>query len=133
MGRKRQFIEMDFHSAIEQAEELEKIANNLLDLAEEDLENAGDYIAFVLLNPIAAADTVEGIRAQIRELQFFPERHELDEDSVLAELGVRRIYFKEYKIFYKIEEDTHTVFIIRIIHMRMNSRAWLYRTLGISE
>ena len=38
MGRKRQFIEMDFHSAIEQAEELEKIANNLLDLAEEDLE-----------------------------------------------------------------------------------------------
>ena len=103
------------------------------DLAEEDLENAGDYIAFVLLNPIAAEDTVKGIRTRIRELQYFPERHELDEDSVLAELGIRRFYFKEYKIFYKIEHKVHTVFIVRILHMRMNSRAWLYHTLEISE
>ena len=103
------------------------------ELAEEDLENAGDYIAFVLLNPIAAEDTVKGIRAQIRELQYFPERHELDEDSVLAELGIRRIYFKEYKIFYKIDYESGMVFIVRILHMRMNSRAWLYHTFGISE
>ena len=49
------------------------------------------------------------------------------------ELGIRRFYFKEYKIFYKIEDEIHTVFIVRILHMRMNSRAWLYRTFGISE
>ena len=59
--------------------------------------------------------------------------NELDEDSVLADLGIRRLYFKEYKIFYKIEDEIHTVFIVRILHMRMNSRAWLYRTFGISE
>ena len=103
------------------------------ELAEEDLENVGDYIAFVLLNPTAAEDTVKGIRTQIRELQYFPERYKLDEDSVLAELGVRRFHFKEYKIFYKIEDEIHTVFIVRILHMCMNSRAWLYHTFGISE
>lgn len=31
------------------------------ELAEQDLENAGDYIAFVLLNPSAAENTVKGI------------------------------------------------------------------------
>jgi len=27
------------------------------ELAEQDLENAGDYIAYILLNPIAAVDS----------------------------------------------------------------------------
>ena len=31
------------------------------ELAEQDLENAGDYIAVVLLNPSAAENTVKGI------------------------------------------------------------------------
>lgn len=37
----------------------------LTDLAAEDLENAGDYIAYQLKNPLAAVSTVEGIRKQI--------------------------------------------------------------------
>ena len=45
-------------------------------LAEEDLENAGDYIAFVLLNPVAAENTVKGIRKQVNQQQYFPESHE---------------------------------------------------------
>lgn len=57
-------------------------------LAEEDLENIGDYIAYELKNPTAAVNTVNGIRKQINSLVNFPERNELDEDEVLAELGV---------------------------------------------
>ena len=34
-------------------------------LAEEDLENAGDYIAYELKNLSAAENTVSGIRAKI--------------------------------------------------------------------
>ena len=37
-----------------------KIRTN--ELAEQDLENAGDYIAFEQLNPIAAEKIVKGIR-----------------------------------------------------------------------
>lgn len=72
----------------------------ITDLAEEDLENAGDYIAF-----------------------------ELDEDEILAELGVRKDYYKNYKIYYLISEDT--IYIVRILHMLVDSRAWLYRTFGL--
>ena len=35
----------------------------------------------------------------------------------LAELGVRKIYFKEYKIFFVIDESTKKVYVIRILHM----------------
>ena len=103
------------------------------ELAEQDLENAGDYIAFVLLNPSAAENTVKGIREQVNKLRYFPDSYELDEDPMLAELGVRKIYFKEYKIFFVIDESTKTVYVIRILHMLVDSKAWLYRTFGIVE
>lgn len=101
----------------------------ITDLAEEDLENAGDYIAYELKNPSAAENTVKGIREQINSLINFPERNERDEDETLAALGVRKDYYKNYKIYYMISEDT--VYIVRILHMLVDSRAWLYRTFGL--
>lgn len=101
----------------------------ITELTEEDLENAGDYIAFELANPSAAENTVRGIRKQINSLMDFPERNELDEDEILAESGVRKDYYKNYKIYYIISEDT--IYIVRILHMLVDSRAWLYRTFGL--
>ncbi len=66
----------------------------ITELAEMDLENIGDYIALELKNPLAAYNTVHGIRTQINSLVDFPERNELDEDEILAELGVRKDYYK---------------------------------------
>lgn len=103
----------------------------ITDLAEADLENAGDHIAYDLKNPIAAENTVKGIRKQINSLEDFPERNELDEDEILSELGVRKDYYKNYKIYYIISEDT--IYIVRILHMLVDSRAWLYRTFGLSK
>jgi plasmid stabilization system protein ParE len=104
---------------------------SISDLAEKDLENAGDYIAFVLLNPSAAKDTVKGIRAQVNKLRYYPESHELDDDPVLSELGVHKTYYKDYKIFYVIDYDANTVHVIRILHMLVDSKTWLYRTLKV--
>lgn len=101
----------------------------ITELAEQDLENAGDYIAYELKNPTAARDTVKGIRAQIDALSDFPERNELDEDELLAELGVRKDYYRNYKIYYVIDIDI--VYIVRILHMLVDSKAWLYRTFGL--
>ena len=96
----------------------------ITELAERDLENAGDYIAYELMNPIAAVNTVTGIRNQINSLSIFPERNELDEDEILAELGVRKDYYKNYKIYYII--DVNTIYIVRILHVLVDSREWLY-------
>ena len=103
----------------------------ITNLAEMDLECAGDYIAYELENPTVAVNTVRGIRKQINLLTNFPERNELDEDEFLAELGVRQDYYKNYKIYYVIEEDT--IYIVRILHMLVDSKAWLYRTFGLKK
>lgn len=101
----------------------------ITELAEEDLENAGDYIAYKLKNPSAAQNTVSEIRTKINSLVNFPERNELDEDEILAGLGVRKDYYRNYKIYYVIVEDT--IYIVRILHMLVDSKAWLYRTFGL--
>jgi plasmid stabilization system protein ParE len=101
------------------------------ELAEKDLENAGDYIAFILLNPSAAEKTIRGIREQVNKLSVYPDGHELDDDVILAKMGVRRTYFKEYKIFYVVDNERKIVNVLRILHMRVDSRRWLYQTFGI--
>lgn len=102
---------------------------SITELAEADLENAGDYIAYQLKNPSAAEKTIRGIRARIDSLVNFPERNELDEDEQLAGLGVRKDYYRNYKIYYVVEENT--IYIVRILHMLVDSKTWLYRTFGL--
>lgn len=99
----------------------------ITDLAEKDLENIGDYIAYELLNLDASINTIKGIRKKINELKHFPERNELDEDVFLAELGVRMDYYRNYKIYYVIDKGEQIVYIVRILHMLVDSRTWLYR------
>ena len=111
--------------------EMRQYQIRITELAEEDLENAGDYIAYELKNPSAAENTVSGIRAKINSLVNFPERNELDEDELLAGLGVRKDYYRNYKIYYVIEVDT--IYIVRILHMLVDSKAWLYRTFGLQS
>ena len=111
---------------------MKKYQIEITELAEQDLENAGDYIAFVLKNPAAAKNIVSGIRKQIGKLRYLPESHELDNDPVLAQQGIHKTYFKEYKIFFVINHITNTVYIIRILHMLVDSKSRLYHTLGIT-
>ncbi len=89
----------------------------LSDLAEQDLEQAADYIAFTLKNPFIAKKTVQGIRNQIDKLRSYPKAHELDDDVFLADLGIRKTYYKEYKIYYTIDDNGGIVYIVRILHM----------------
>lgn len=110
---------------------MQKYKIEITNLAEQDLEDAADYIAFHLKNPSAAVNTVRGIRKQINMLQDFPKRNELDDDPILADLGVRMDYYKNYKIYYVVEEDV--VIIVRILHMLVDSRAWLYQTFGMRD
>lgn len=110
---------------------MQKYKIEISDLAEQDLELAADYIAFELNNPSAAVGIVQGIRKQINKLQIFPERNELDDDPVLANLGIRMDFYKNYKIYYVVED--HVIIIIRILHMLVDSRAWLYRTFGLED
>lgn len=93
-----------------------------LPLAEEDIAECTDYIAYELKNVEAALNMASGFRKTINGLSRFPRRHELDEDKELAKHGIRKIYYKNYKIYFLIEEQERVVYILRIFHMLENSR-----------
>lgn len=103
------------------------------ELAEYDLEKAADYIAYVLCNPSAAISFVRGVRKKIESLEYFPERFELDEDLELAKAGVRKLFYKNYKIYYVINKHESVIYIIRILHRLENSQFQIYKTLKLKN
>ena len=56
----------------------------MLPLAEEDIMNNTDYIAFEKKAPETALELAMGFRNTIAKLEFMPKQHELDEDEELA-------------------------------------------------
>jgi len=103
----------------------------ITEYAEQDLEEIGDYIANQLKNYDSAVNMVRGLRGEINTLSIAPERHELDEDDMLAGIGVRKHYYKNYKIYYMVYEPNDAVIILRILHMLVDSKAKIYRLFGV--
>lgn len=101
----------------------------ILPLAEDDIISQTDYIAFTLKSPQTALNTSIGIRKSIDKLLHNPARHELDEDDELASLGIRKHYYKNYKIYYLIDEINQTIHILRVLHMLVDSKSVLLRML----
>lgn len=98
-----------------------------LPLAENDIADQMDYIAFELKTPETAIKMIKGFRKTIDSLSLFPQRHELDEDDELATYGIRKIYYKNYKIYFVIEEFEQTVYILRVFHMLVDSKKEIIR------
>ena len=70
---------------------------------------------------------VRGFKKVINSLSLFPQSHELDEDEELAEYGIRKTYYKNYKIYFLIDEKEQTVYILRVFHMLVDSREKILR------
>lgn len=99
----------------------------ILPLAEEDIVNQTDYIAFELKSPETAIKIAKGLRKTINNLSAFPHRHELDEDEELASYEIRKTYYKSYKIYFVIEESKQIVYILRVFHMLVDSKRKVIR------
>ncbi|MEE0421515.1 MAG: type II toxin-antitoxin system RelE/ParE family toxin [Lachnospiraceae bacterium] len=103
----------------------------ITDLAEADLNDIGDYIAFNLKTPITALQIMQGLRKEIRKLNQNPKRHKLDEDLQLASVGIRKHYYKNYTIFYLVDDRENSVLVLRILHILVDSKRALYYTLEL--
>ena len=99
----------------------------ILPLAEEDIIDQTDYIAFELKSPETALNMVSGFKKVINSLGMFPQSHELDEDEDLARYGIRKTYYKNYKIYFLIDEREQAVYILRVFHMLVDSREKILR------
>lgn len=99
----------------------------ILPLAEEDIINNTDYIAFEKQAPETALQLAMGMRNTIAKLEFMPEKHEIDEDEELAAIGIHKCYYKNYKIFFYINKEKQAVYVLRALHMLVNAKSLLLK------
>lgn len=88
--------------------------------AKSDIVDIGDYIAYTLLEPEMAYRFVTGLRSAVSTLQELPDRFALVDDQVLFSQGIHCMPYKNYYVFYEIEETMNTVIILRIGYNRRN-------------
>ena len=93
--------------------------------AEQDLQEALDYISSTLHNPAAALHLLDETEKQLQSLSDYPERNPLVRDAILAANGIRIQLIENYIAFYFIQEQTHTVSIVRFLHSKRNWTAIL--------
>ncbi|AIE83156.1 type II toxin-antitoxin system RelE/ParE family toxin [Actinotignum schaalii] len=85
-----------------------------------DITDIYEYICFTLQARVAAKDQISRIRKAILLLDFMPARHRLVEWEPGASMGVRRVPVDRYTVFYRIDEKTAVVTIIRIFYSGRN-------------
>ena len=82
--------------------------------AQDDLDTIYRYIAYTLISPDTAANMIESILKSIRSLDTLPLRNPLVDDSTWKNRGLRKLYVKNYIVFYTAEDSV--VRIIRIMY-----------------
>lgn len=88
--------------------------------AKNDIIDIGDYISYTLLEPETAYCFVAGLRSAISTLQKLPKRFALVDDRVLFTQGIHCMPYKNYYVFYEIEETMDTVIVLRVGYNRRN-------------
>lgn len=90
--------------------------------AEDDFIRNTNYLAFEKKAPDVAINLAKGLGKAIQSLQIVPQRHETDKTPKLACYNIRKQYYKNYIIFYLIDEENMIVYILRVLHKLVDSR-----------
>ncbi|WP_128895283.1 type II toxin-antitoxin system RelE/ParE family toxin [Longirhabdus pacifica] len=91
--------------------------------AENDLKEIALYIAKELKEPLIAKSLISEMKQAIMNLSTLPTRHEIVSDERLAMQGIRKLFIKNYIVFYTISDEELAVNIIRVLSHRRN---WLH-------
>lgn len=91
--------------------------------AENDLRDIVGYISAQFAARETAFRMLEAIEEAIIGLADNPQRCPLVQDERLARIGYRKLFVKNYIVFYTIDEASQVVDIERILYAR---REWRY-------
>ncbi len=81
-----------------------------------DLTDIACYIGVKLQNPDAADRLAEKIVAAVDELSDMPYRYEVYIPVKPLKYEYRKMIVDNYLIFYRVDENKHTVIIFRVIY-----------------
>ena len=83
-----------------------------------DLTELRDYIADVLFAPDTALAYIQTIRREIGSLARMPDRHRCVDQEPWRTRGVRKIIAKNFYVYYRIDEQANTVYILNVIYAK---------------
>ena len=89
-------------------------------IAQIDILTTHNYIYYNLNNPIAAKFYMENIINKIESLKHFPYR-----GVIYLDIFHRFLIYKNYLIFYEIQEKEKLIVIKRIIHKNINNNDFI--------
>lgn len=90
----------------------------LTEIAEEDMEEAFDYITQKLFNPEAAAAFADELEDKLDEICRKPKSGRLVHNPYLKRDDVRRVLVKNHIAYYLIDEEEAKVVVLRVVHNR---------------
>lgn len=93
--------------------------------AKGDLRNLFGYIYGTLLEPGIAAKQARRIVEGIRSLEEFPLRYPLYEHEPWHSRGLRCFPIDRQLVFYFVDEEAASVFIMRILYGGRDIKKWL--------
>lgn len=88
--------------------------------AKYDLLDIEYYIFVKLQNPQAARRVVDGILDVSESLREYPQRHALIKGANIQQVGIRKVSFDNYNIFYCYNDNSDIVYILRILYNRFD-------------
>lgn len=91
--------------------------------AKDDIIDIGDYISFILLEQETSQKLIKGLRSSISQLQYFPRKFPIIDDYIIKYRKIHYMPYKNYFVFYAIDDDKKRVSVLRIGH---KSRNWKY-------
>jgi len=86
--------------------------------AEEDLAEIKQYISVHLQAPETAMRYLAVLKKDTAKLAFYPEKHQIMKEEPWKQLRLRFLKSKGFLIYYRIDEQTHTVFVLNYIYTR---------------
>ena len=100
--------------------------------ADDDLRCIYEYIAFELLSPDNAAWQLGRLEKHIVGLEEFPEKFRLYEKEPWHSRGLRFFPVDNYLVFYKTDDETEIVYVVRIMYGGRDVHKQLSQTEDVS-
>ena len=84
--------------------------------AADDMVELRNYIAEVLCAPNTALSYIRAIRKEIASLSEMPAQYKPVDDEPWHSRGIRKFLVKNSFVYYRIDEEAETVYILNIIY-----------------
>lgn len=95
----------------------------------QDIRKTSHYLKDTLKNRAAAERLITSAEAKVNELIIFPCQHPIVSDPLLALYKIRYAQIKNYLMFYTVNEDTKTVYIVRFLYSRSDWQGILKKSI----